>query len=498
MKRNIFAILVVLALGMLNASVYGLGYIDTKDVSIVKGEKSLFLKTDLVLDSLKLKSSEQVFVTPVLYGASDNRIVFPTVLVTGRGMHYAYERGTMHNLKKYTEKYDIMKEVRRNNDKPQSIEYSASVPLEPWMRMGRISVQFYYDNCGCGVFAGQEITGVVDTTLNPVSSMQVAYVTPRVTELPMAFHEGSARVQFEVNRTELHDSIYRCRSGQIIDNREQLKVIYDSIEYALTDPNIDITEIEIVGYASPESPYEHNKTLAMGRSKALADFIGKYVNKKYSISPEVTKFDAVPENWVEFRGQVVNSSEITDQQREDLLELIDRPAFSPDDFDAKEKELKTNPKFKSLYLSKILPEWFPRLRATKFRIGTRLKPMNDERLAEVIKTSPEKMSLNQMMRVARLYPEGSDEFIKTIETALKYYPDDETANLNAAINAINRGDYGEAEIYLRKAGDSPEAINARAVVMTSKEDYDKARTLLQSVPQLPEAQKNYLLLQEDY
>ncbi|MBD5303896.1 MAG: DUF3868 domain-containing protein [Bacteroides sp.] len=497
MKRKLNIFVVALAAGLLSASAIATQKISTENIAFNRGGGKMHITADIVLDSLKLNSNQQIFMTPVLTGEEGESAVLPTVLVTGRGMHYAYERGTMRGLKDYRKKYDIVKEVRRDNGHNQTVDYTGSVAMQPWMRTQRISVQFRYDTCGCGVFAGSGVGPVIDTTLNPVGKMHVAYITPKVTDLPVSIHEGRARVQFEVDRTVLHDSIYRCKNGQRIDNREQLKVIYDSIEYAIKDPNVEIARIEIIGYASPESPYEHNKELATGRSRALAEYIGNYVGRKYQIGSNVADFDAVPENWAEFREQVLNASDITDKQRTDLLELIDRPAFTPGDYDAKERELKTDPRFRDLYRTKILPQWFPHLRATKFRISTRLRPMDDQRLAEIIKTSPEKMSLNQMMRVARLYPEGSDEFDKVIDTALRYYPESEEANLNAAASALRRQDYNTAAPLLEKAGNAPEVINAKAIVLARNGDLDAARKLLESIPDLPEAQKNLRLLEDN-
>ncbi len=496
MKRKLNTIIAALSVGIIAASAIANQTVHTENLAINRGGGKMHLSADIVLDSLKLNSGQQIFMTPVISGEDGESAIFPTVLVTGRGMHYAYERGTMRGLKDYRKKYDIVKEVRRLNGHDQIVDYSGSVPIEQWMRTQRISVQFKYDTCGCGVFAGSGFGPAIDTTLNPVGKMHVAYITPKVTELPVSVHEGRARVQFEVDRTVLHDSIYRCKNGQRIDNRQQLKVIYDSIEYAVKDPNVEIAKIEIIGYASPESPYEHNKELATGRSRALAEYIGKYVGRKYQLAENVADFDAVPENWAEFREQVEKANDITESQRADLLALIDRPAFTPGDYDAKERELKTDPKFRDLYRNKILPQWFPHLRATKFRISTRLKPMNDNQLAEIIKTSPEKMSLNQMMRVARLYPEGSADFDRVIDTALRYYPESEEANLNAAASALKRQDYDSASQLLEKAGNAPEVVNAKAILMANKGNIEEARKLLETIQDLPEAQKNLQLLEE--
>lgn len=215
-----------------------------------------------------------------------------------------------------------------------------------------------------------------------------------------------------------------------------------------------------------------------------------YIGERFSLPADKCAYSAVPENWGEFREMVVSSSEITPQQRADLLELIDAPAYGPSDYDAKERTLRTDPRFARLYRSLILPKWFPRLRATRFAISTRLKPMSDEQLARIIDTDPQMMSLNQMFRVARLYPEGSPEFNRVIGIALKYYPESPVANLNAAVAAIAAGDFDTAATLLEKGGDSPEAENARGVVATRNGDFDAARAHFEKALPLPAASKN--------
>ena len=463
------------------------GKISMENMEYYRHGDNLNLQLDYILDSLNLSRNRQILVTPVIEGEDGQAEAFPTVLINGRNMHYAYERGTVS--KSLNEKYDILTEVRRYNGKPQEVAYRANTPFRDWMYATGATITFRYDTCGCGRFSGQELIRV-PLDLNPVGKMTPAWLTPQVTELPVLIHEGKARVQFEVDKTELHPEPYVCANGQRIDNREQLSIIEDSIRYATTDPNVEIARVEITGFASPESPYTHNDYLATNRSRALAEYIGR----RFNLSPEVTTFGAVPENWVEFREQVLNAKDITEKQRADLLELIDRPAYGPADYDEKERELKTDPKFAKLYSSTILPKWFPQLRATKFAISTRLKPMPDEQLAEIILTSPEKMSLNQMYRVARLYPEDSPEFRRTIEIALKHYPDSPEANTNAAIWAIKSGDFDQAAKYLEKAGDNPEANNARGIVATKRGDFKAAASYFDAAGKLPEAKRNKALL----
>ena len=486
MKRLLLSIHIILAAAILTATASAASSTGiTRNIDFHRAGPDMRVAMELVLDSLHLGADHQIYVTPVINGGtadSTQRVALPTVLINGRNMHYAYERGSLR--REIVDSYNLSAEIWRHNGRPQQHPYAEATPVRRWMYGPKAFLSIVYDTCGCGVPAGREIVKI-PLGLTPV--MRHAYLTPEVTELPVAIHEGKARVQFEVDRTELHPEPYKCRNGQRIDNREQLAVIYDSIRYATSDPNVEIARIDICGYASPESPYSHNDYLATNRSRALAEYIGE----RFSLPAEKCTYSAVPENWGEFREMVVASPELTDRQRADLLELIDAPAYGPADYDAKERTLKTDPRFARLYRDMILPKWFPRLRATKFAISTRLKPMSDEQLARIIDTDPEMMSLNQMFRVARLYPEGSPEFNRVIGIALEHYPDSPVANLNAAVAAIAAADYDRAASLLDRAGDSPQAENARGVVAVRRGDFDSARThFLNAADRLPEAAKN--------
>lgn len=403
-------------------------------------------------------------------------------------MQYVYERsGLTKNVK---DRYNnIYKVLRRKNGTKQSIAYTESVAFESWMTEAPLTFRVAIDSCGCGDMEGAGLTDAVAVNFMPVPKtyhFQLAYITPQVTQQPVSIHEGRARVQFEVNKTELHAETYTCKNGQRIDNRQQLQIIKDSIDYALSNPNVELASINICGYASPESPYTHNEYLATNRSRALAEYLGQ----RYSLPKEACTYSSVPENWSELRELTVKATDITEQQRADLLSLIDQPTYGAADYDAKERTLKTDARFAQLYKTKLLPVWFPQLRCTQFAISTRLKSTSDERLAEIIKQTPNLLSLNQMFRVARLYPEGSREFNETIATALRYYPNDPVANLNAAVAALQVGDNERAAQCLPKAGNSPEAENARGALAAQQGDLEAARQHFNAAVGLREAQMN--------
>ena len=416
------------------------------------------LSADVVLDSVKLSGSGQFFLTPVVEDERGNSLKLPSLLVNGKAMQIAWERKSFG--RSFRDSRNVLEAVRRNNGKPQTVSYITDTEYSAWMWRPDTRVRWVVDNCGCGDLRDSEALLSLPLDLNPLSRIGVAYKTPAVTELPVSIHNGEAAVNFEVNRTELHAGPYRTANGRMIDNSGALKTIDDSLRYALKDKNVELAGISICGYASPEGRYIDNERLATDRSRALAE----YVASRHNLPEGVARYDAVAEDWAGFRKIVESAPELNAQHRAELLALIDRPAYGPSDYDAKERELRADARFAALFRDLILPEWFPRLRTTRFEITTRLRPLSDEELAKVIETTPEKMSLNQMFRVARLYPESSDEFYRVMETAARYYPDDPTANINLAAARISRGNYEGAAECLRKAGDTPEAAHNRALL----------------------------------
>lgn len=490
-QKTIFLAITLFILSACAVSRVDTGHIGVHIVNLTGSGGQMTVSMDISLDSLQLGSNRQLFVTPYLEGANHQTALLPTLLINGRNMQYVYERSGL--TEKARETYNnINKVVKRQNGTRQSIDYLASVGIEPWMRREEVSLRLSVDSCGCGMMVGNGLSDALATmNMNPGALMRLVYVTPPVTEQPVVAHEGMARVQFEVDSITLHTSPYTCRNGQRIDNRAQLRIIDDSVSYALSDPNVEIAAISVCGYASPESPYIHNDYLATGRSRALS----LYLSQRYNLPAERCTYNAVPENWEEFRQIVVDAQELSATQREALLQLIDRPVYGPSDYDAKELELKSSKLFSRLYREKILPVWFPQLRCTKFVINTRLRPMPDEKLAQIILSTPQLLSLNQMFRVARLYPEGSEAFNKTIGIALRYYADDPVANTNAAITAIKEGRLDDADSLLLKAGNLPEAENARGVLATLRGDYESALLHFAAASLLPEAQKNKEMLE---
>lgn len=465
-----------------------------ENVNVDQVGNKLVVSMDLVLDSTRLSSNNQLFVTPVIQTSDGTRsIVMPSVLFSGRNMHYIYLRNEKKALPDFN--YEIAEEVRHKAGKPSIVNYTHAVELRDWMTTNDAVLRLIVDTCGCRNIKSK---GMEDypLALNKADRMLLmAYPVPVVEDHKIIVHHGKAKVQFEVDKFQLHDEVYNythriTKRKHTIDNREQLQIIDDSIHYALNSPNVELVSLDIHGYASPESPYEHNEYLALNRAKAVMLYIEKHDN----IPDSVCTYHATPENWQEFRNQVLDAKDITDQQRQDLLELIDRPIHAPYDYDRKETELGTSPKFAALYKNHIHPDWFPELRYTEFTIRTRLKHMTDEELRQVMQTEPERLSLSQFYRVALSYGHGTEGFHDAMTMALKFYPDDPMSNTNAAALAIEEKRYEDAKPFLDRAGESDDANILRGIVATYAGDLEAAREYFTKAIKQPEAQRNLNLI----
>ena len=164
--------------------------------------------------------------------------------------------------------------------------------------------------------------------------------------------------------------------------------------------------------------------------------------------------------------------------REEIIALIDGD-LEPD---AREWKIKSTYPEEYRFL---LQNCYPALRRTDYRIAYTIRDYSDvEEIKRIMRERPQKLSLNEFYLVAQEYEPGTDEFAEVFETAVRMFPDDTVANLNAANAAMRRGDLTGAERYLAKTGDSPEAVYARGALAIRQKDYDGARRYLNEAKSL--------------
>lgn len=403
----------------------------------------LVLKMNIDLSKLRVSKSQSVVLTPVV-AKGDSISAFPSLVVNGRQRHVLYQR-----LKRpVTEREMTLAEATAT-----PVSYVASTPYAAWMKGAR--VMLVSDSCGCGwsnlgPSAYQNVT-----LLDP--EYPLCFVTPAA-EVKQYTLDGSAFLDFPVNRTEIHPE-YR-------KNPRELAKIIETINAVKVDPNATITHISIHGYASPESPLSNNTRLANGRAAALRD----YVCQLMALPQNIFDVKATPEDWDGLRRYVADSTGIT--HRSEILALIDQ------DMDLDKKEAQIKKQYPEDY-KYMLQNWYPALRHSDYTVNYNVRSFNAEEARELLKTKPQQLSLNEVYLVANLYQPGTAEYDEVFQTAVRLFPDSPEANLNSANVALRENRLDEAEKYLAKAGTSAAATHARGVLAAKRNDYATARTLFQ-------------------
>lgn len=327
------------------------------------------------------------------------------------------------------------------------------------------------DACGCNQqLLDEGILNAEGRAFSTPKNLFNAYVQPKTEAVKARKENGSARLNFKVNKWDI---LY-----DLGNNARELDNIRKTLDLVKNDSDVTITKITLHGYASPDGGYANNNKLSHNRTQALL----KHILKTYPISSKLFAATATAEDWA---GTIkyVNENEIP--QKEVALEIINSN-MQPD---AKEKALLKKAPQAYRYL---LQNVWPSLRRTDYTIEYDVQAFNVEKAREVIKTRPQKLSLQEMYLVAQTYPKGSAEFNNVFDIAVRMFPEDKLANLNAASAAIERGDKVSAEKYLLKAGDSAEANNARGCLAAMKEDYQTAKQYFEKAIAggLKEAQEN--------
>ena len=447
MKKTSYILILLLGAGLTaEAQNSKQTVVDGVSVSDVKMERSgayIAVDMNLGLKDLAVEGNRAVLLTPRLVNGSDS-LDLPSIGIYGRRRYYFYVRNGESML---TDKDEMSYKA---SEKPDGIAYHNIVSYADWMNGAVLSLHRSDYGCCNTLLARQDGTlGRHTEAFFP----ELVFVQPEAEIMKSRSLSGSAYIDFPVDQTVIYPDYRR--------NTVELGKIQATIDSVRNDKDVTITSVWLKGYASPESPYKHNTELAIGRTAALK----KHIGQLYSFADNVIQTDYEPEDWAGLRRYVEQSNI---DHRAEILALIDS------DMEPDAKEWKIKRTYPEEYRF-MLHNFYPALRHTDYRIDYNIRTFSDaDEIKRIMAERPQKLSLSEFYLVAGQYEPGTDEFTDVFQTAVRMFPNDETANLNAANAAIRRDDFGTARRYLDKAGDSAEAVYARGALAVREGDYDTA------------------------
>lgn len=339
--------LVLAALCHAQSAIKGVVRID--DIAVVHSGDSLLVSMSLDVSALRLGGNEGLVLKPSLE-APGKRLEMQNVEVMGR------KRYIWHKRNKIEGNYFLREYKSR-----QVLPYSYSARWEPWMESSALYLSDGISRCCRTVLEeGAEIIMAVNLKEpEDTVSEEVPVAVPAKKKETVVRHvsiSGTAYIGFPVNRSVVYEDF--------MSNAEELGKIRNTIESVLDNPDITIDRIILKGYASPEGSWEHNRTLAENRTKALRD----YILDNYDIRPRIIEAQSGAEDWDGLRDYVKKSQM---SRKYDILDIIDGKQ-SPDD---KEASIK---KYFPYEYKRLLEDCYPLLRHTDYIIEYTIKTYDEK------------------------------------------------------------------------------------------------------------------------
>ncbi len=450
MKKNIIYMgLCLLAFaGTVRAQEELNGKITVDDVTLSATDDSVCVQMHIDFSALHVSANRLVSLFPSLQ-IDGSAVRLPGIDIMGRKQYILYLRNRSDE--------DNQVVIRRKNDTSQQWHYRAAVPVA--QRPDQVRLYLDEDSCGClrEVLASRNRLLAEGSFKPKIFVPHFVYVSPQAETRKTRNEQGAAYIDFPVNQTDIRPA-YR-------NNQTELAKIENTINRIKDDADVSITRITIKGYASPEGSYANNSRLAEARTRSLVD----YLKKEYPLDASLFQLDYEPEDWEGLRAYIAKGSL---PEKDALLDLID----SGLEADAKERRLRTE--YPEAYRT-LLRDCFPALRHSDYVVAYTVRGFDVEEARKLIWKEPQKLSLQEMYAVAQTYGTGSKEYNEVFETAVRLFPDDEAANLNAANAAMQRNDTAGAARYLEKAGEGASAEYARGILAALRGEYDAASVYLQ-------------------
>lgn len=436
------------------------GRVPVSDIKVKRVEGKVRLTMELDFSGLNIGRDRELTLIPVVHNADSSEVLeFHPVDIAGHNLYYSHHRNH-HKIPYFFKQGSVGR-----------MQYTGEVEDQKWFdENAMLSVYYCVEGCCEAIVEeGADRIAPLRPRVIPKFAADAAdfnYVAPVGDTIKTRELKKTAYIDFPVNKTVIYPDYRR--------NTVELAAIQATIDSVRDDADITITEVGLKGFASPESPYRHNEQLAIGRTEALK----RHIQQLYRFPKDVITTAYEAEDWAGLR-KFVELSNI--DNRDAILALIDSD-LEPD---AKEAGIKA--RFPTEYAF-MLQNWYPALRHTDYKIDYVIRQYNtvDEILA-VMATEPQKLSLSEFYRAAQTKKPGTHEFAEIMETAVRMYPSDPTANLNAANVAMTAGDLDRAAFYLdRIAGDDPDAsvVYARGMLAALRGDYDSAEQLLRQAARL--------------
>lgn len=268
----------------------------------------------------------------------------------------------------------------------------------------------------------------------------------------------SAQIRYLIQQAKVRTSELKTTSVQ--DFIRTLREIKED------QKGLQMGDIEISAYASPDGATDLNSRLAAARERSSATYVRGQL-KEIGLNADInTRYTA--EDWEGFQ-ELVAASNI--QDKDAILRVLSMYP-DPEEREAQIRNL-------SVAFSELADEILPELRRARLTIHYNIVGRTDAEIQSQYQNDPTQLSLEELLYAATLTTTGKEDIYAT---AIKQYPNDFRAYNNMAALAYADNDLEAAKTYLDKAAslnaNAPEVYANKALVAMAEGKMEEAETLL--------------------
>lgn len=349
-------------------------------------------------------------------------------------------------------------------------------------RVGKKEVQVPAVKVATGVIATSELYRSTIASAKPCTSQDAFQ---RVNE-----QKFDATIKFLIQQAELRKS--ELKSNSVQEFTSLLKRI------AKDQEGLNINNVEISAYASPDGGVSLNEKLANKRQKNTESYVKKQMKAAKIDANLSSQYTA--QDWEGFQ-ELVKASNIQDK------DVILRVLSMYQDPQEREQQIKNMSQGFRELADGILPE----LRRARMTINYETIGRDDDQIFAQYKEDASKLSVEELLYAASI-ADTDVQREDILKTTTNLYREDSRAYNNLAVLAMQKGNNAEAQKYLSMAR-TLDAKNAEANAnmgllalqqgdAKTAEDYISraagANNLAEALGNLHLAQGNYALAQQDF
>lgn len=386
--------------------------------------------------------------------------------------------------------YTVQGEKVRGNNQVINYEYGGTVTLPvmyayvPEMAQSDLQLAFnvVQGNKQYALPRVSVATGVITTaTLADAGTVAPAIAPDKFQRI--INEKYAAEIKFLVNQSNI-------RKGEL--STDEMTALHNKIADANDDENLEIEEVNISSYASPEGGLDFNTKLAQKREESTSKYLkDKFKKDKITEFGELTaQFTA--EDWEGFQ-RLVSQSNIQDK------ELILSVLSMYKDPEQREKEIRNL----SSVFDQLADEILPQLRYSRITASINVIGKSDEEIAQIFELNPKALSVDEILYYATL-TNNNDQKLDIYSKAAELYPNDYRTYNNLGVCQYIDQDYEAAKANFEQAakvaGDKSEPQMNLGLVSLINKDYSDASQKFGSaagLKELNDAMGTYYLMQGD-